>query len=116
VATKKEAAKINVQYEKFSTQGSQAARLQLTADGKRAFMLHRPTQELIVFDTAARKEIKRFKLPGAGALVIAPDSSRVYIAMRGENYIAVIDAQSLQQTGKIDVAGGPNAMAWLAGK
>lgn len=90
--------------------GSAATRLSFTPDGRRVLLLHRPTAEVVVFDAAARKEIKRLKVPGASILV-QPDSSRAYVSVEespevGNGYVAVIDLKTLELAGKIVVPAG----------
>jgi len=109
----KKVTRINIPFQKTSPEGSQAARLQISPDGRRAFLLNRPTQEVVVVDTAGRKEIKRFKL--AGQSILSAPNGRTYVSVADEGYIAVIDSQKLAISGKIQTGGSPNAMAW-AGK
>lgn len=112
VASKK-VTRINVPFQKASPEGSQAARLQVSPDGRRVFLLNRPTQEVVIVDTMSRKEIKRFKL--AGQSILAAPNGRTYVSIADEGYIAVIDSQKLEIVGKIQTGGAPNSMAW-AGK
>jgi len=113
VASRK-VSRINVAFQKASPDGSQAARLQISPDGRRAFLLNRPTQEVVVVDTMGRKEIKRFKL--AGQSILSAPNGRTYVSVADEGYIAVIDSQKLEISGKIQMGGSPNAMAWAGGK
>ena len=103
-------SRIAIPFQKASPQGSQAARLQISPDGRRAFLLNRPTQEVVVVDTAGRKEIKRFKL--AGQSILSAPNGRTYVSVADEGDIAVIDSQKLEISGKIQTGGSPNAMAW----
>ena len=111
VATKK-ITQLDVQFGK-PTEGSAATRLSFTPDGRRVVLLHRPTQDVVVFDAASRKELKRIKVPGSSVL-ISPDSSKAYISVEaspavGDGYIAVIDLKALELAGKIVVPPGPPA-------
>jgi YVTN family beta-propeller protein len=73
--------------------------------------------DLIVIDAASRKEIKRIPLGhGAAGILVAPDDSRVYVAVSPDNNIAVIDLKSLAVAGRIPTGRGPDGMAWAATK
>ena len=90
--------------------GSAATRVSFTPDGTRVLLLHRPTKEVVVFDAATRKEIKRLSVPGASILV-QPDSSKAYVSVEqspetGGAYAAVIDLKTLQVTGKVVIPEG----------
>ena len=112
VATKK-FTQLDVPFGKPVGEGSAATRLSFTPDGKRVVLLHRPTQEAVIFDAASRKEIKRVQVPGSSVL-IAPDSSKAYVSVEaspevGDGYIAVIDLDKLELTGKLVVPPGAPA-------
>ena len=94
--------------------GSAATRLSFTPDGKHVLLLHRPTREVVVFDAAARKELKRISVPGASILV-QPDSSKAYVSVEqspevGGAYAAVIDLKTLTLAGKIVIPKGKPAL------
>jgi YVTN family beta-propeller protein len=88
-----------------------ANRLKLTPDGKRALISAGP--ELVVYDVATRKELERIPIGhGSAGIAIQPDGARAFVASGPDNYIAVIDLATLTMTGKLDVGGEPDGMAW----
>jgi YVTN family beta-propeller protein len=88
-----------------------ANRLKLTPDGKRALISAGP--ELVVYDVAARKELKRIPIGhGSAGIAIQPDGARAFVACGPDNYIAVIDLATLTVAGTLDVGGEPDGMAW----
>lgn len=42
-----------------------------------------------------------------------PDGSHAYVTCTADNYVAVIDLKTLEITGKIDVGGNPDGLAWV---
>jgi YVTN family beta-propeller protein len=49
-----------------------------------------------------------------GGILIVPDGSRAYVALAGDNAIAVIDLHTLEVSGKIPTGQGPDGLAWAA--
>ena len=89
-----------------------ANRLKFTPDGKRALVS--AGAELIVFDVATQKEIKRIRIGkgGGGGVLVQPDGQRAYVAFSGDGFVAVIDLNTLEVIGKIDAGGTPDGLAW----
>lgn len=100
-----------------------ANRLKFTLDGKYVLIsgLGGPRLEgqssapnLIVIDTANRKEVKRLSLGGGSAgILMQPGGSRAYVAVSAANKVAVIDLKTLQVVGEIQTGRGPDGMAWV---
>lgn len=85
-------------------------RLAFTPDGKRVLIVSVRTGDLLVYDAATRKEIKRLNIgQGAGIMMDARDN-RAFISCTPNNYIAVFDLEKLEVTGRIDM-GRPDGMA-----
>ena len=90
-----------------------ANRLKFTPDGKRVFVSALRSPDVVVLDTATRKEIKRIPVGhGAAGIQMQPDGSRAFVACTPDNYVVVIDLKSLQVTAHIDAGGGPDGLAW----
>lgn len=88
-----------------------ANRLKFTPDGKRVLVSAGP--ELVVFDTGTRKEVKRLSIGhGSGGVLVQPDGKRAFVACGPDNYVAVIDLESLEITGHIQAGTEPDGMAW----
>jgi YVTN family beta-propeller protein len=94
-----------------------ANRLKFTLDGKLAFISSLGGPDLVVFDRAARKEVKRIKVGhGAAGILMQPDGPRAYVACTPDDYVAVIDLRSLEVAGKIVAGKNPDGLAWAARK
>lgn len=89
-------------------------RIKLTADGRLALVSDLDGGELVVVDTASRTVVRRVALGRMPeGVLIAPDG-RVFVAVNGDNYVAVIDPKTWQVTARIQPGGGPDGMAWVA--
>jgi YVTN family beta-propeller protein len=90
-----------------------ANRLKFTPDGKRVLVSTLGGSDLVVFDTATRRQIKRISVGhGAAGIVIEPGGARAFVACTPDNYVAVIDLHSLTVAGHIQAGGEPDGMAW----
>jgi DNA-binding beta-propeller fold protein YncE len=90
-----------------------ANRLKFTPDGKLAFISSLRSGDLLVYDVKTRKEVKRLNLgKGAAGILMDPNGTRAFIACSADNYIAIVDLKSLEVTGKLDVGGTPDGLAW----
>ncbi len=99
----------------LSLQTKRSNRLKFTLDGKRVLVSDLDANELVVLDAASRKEIKRLALGKTPlGILMAPDRSRAFVAVNGDNYVAVVDLVSLTETGRIPTGNGPDGMAWAA--
>ncbi len=90
-----------------------ANRLKFTPDGKRALISSLRMGDLLVYDVASRKELKRLNLGrGAAGILVDDDGSRAFAGCTADNYVAVIDLRKLEVIGHIDVGPGPDGLAW----
>jgi YVTN family beta-propeller protein len=90
-----------------------ANRLKFTPDGKQVVVSALSGPDVVVFDSATRKEIKRIPVGhGAAGIQMQPDGSRAFVACTPDNYVVAIDLKSLQVTAHIDAGRGPDGMAW----
>jgi YVTN family beta-propeller protein len=89
-------------------------RIKLTPDGKFALVSDLDAGELVVLDAPARKEIKRLPLGRAPeGILIPPTGAVAYVAVNGDNFIAVVDLKTWQVTKKITTGTGPDGLAWI---
>ena len=89
-------------------------RIKLTPDAKFALVSDLDAGELVVLDAPARKEIKRIPLGKAPEGILIPPAGGVaYVAVNGDNFIAVVDLKTWQVTKKIMTGMGPDGMAWV---
>ena len=90
-----------------------ANRLKFTPDGKLVFISSLRSGEITIIDAKSHKEVKRLKIGnGAAGMLMDPDGSRVFVACSADNYVAVIDLKTLAVTGKFEVGGVPDGLAW----
>lgn len=90
-----------------------ANRLKFTPDGKLVFISNLRGPYLTIYDASTRKEVKRLDIGhGAAGILMDPVANRAFVACSPDNYIAIVDLQSLTVTGKLDVGGEPDGMAW----
>jgi YVTN family beta-propeller protein len=92
-------------------------RLKFTPDGKRVLISDLEGGELVVLDAVARTESKRIQLGRMPeGILVVPDGSRAYVAVAGENKLAVLDLKTFEVVDQISPGGGPDGMAWIAQK
>lgn len=90
-------------------------RIKLTPDARFALVSDLDAGELVVLDASARAVIKRIplgKMPEG--ILMPPTGGLAYVAVNGDNYVAVIDLATWQVTKKISTGAGPDGMAWTA--
>jgi YVTN family beta-propeller protein len=94
-----------------------ANRLKFTLDGKRVLVSLLGGPELVIFDAATRKTVKRLKIGrGAAGIQMAPDGKVAYVACTPDSYVAIIDLNSLEVTGHVDAGKQPDGLAWVGSK
>lgn len=90
-----------------------ANRLKFTPDGKLVFISSLRDGDLVIYDTALHKEFKRVNIGhGAAGILMDPQAGRAFVACSPDNYIAIVDLKTFQVTGRLDVGGDPDGMAW----
>jgi YVTN family beta-propeller protein len=90
-----------------------ANRLKFTPDGKHVLVSSLGGPDLVIFDTATRRQIQRIPVGhGAAGIVIEPNGARAFVACTPDDYVAVIDLRSLAVAGHIQAGGEPDGMAW----
>jgi len=95
-------------------QTKRSNRLKFTPDGKLALVTDLDTGELLVVDVATKAVTKKIMLGRmVEGILMQPDGARAYVAVNGENYIAVIDLKTLTVAGRLETGKGPDGMAWV---
>ena len=90
-----------------------ANRLKFTPDGKRVLISMLGQGDLLVVDIAMHQPVKRIPIGhGAAGILVQPDGARAFVACTPDNYVAVIDLNTLTVTGRIQSGGGPDGMDW----
>lgn len=94
-----------------------ANRLKFTPDGRMVFISSLQSGEVTIYDSKSRKEIRRLKLGnGAAGILMDAEGSRAFVACSADDYIAIVDLKTLEVTGKLDVGGNPDGLAWAVSK
>jgi YVTN family beta-propeller protein len=90
-----------------------ANRLKFTPDGKRVLITSLSSGDLVVYDAASRRPIKRVPIGhGAAGILMDPVGNRVFVACSPDNYIAIVDLKTFEVTGHLNVGGEPDGLAW----
>jgi YVTN family beta-propeller protein len=94
-----------------------ANRLKFTPDGKLVFVSTLGAPDLVMLDAATRKEVKRVPIGhGAAGILMQPGGQRAYVSCAPDDYIVVIDLNSLTVTSKINAGKNPDGLAWAVRK
>jgi YVTN family beta-propeller protein len=97
----------------FGVQTQRSNRLKFTPDGRLVLISDLDAGTLVVLQHSTGKELKRIPLGHEPAgILISADSSRAYVAVTGDNNVAVIDLRSFDLITRIDTGTGPDGMAW----
>jgi YVTN family beta-propeller protein len=89
-------------------------RIKLTPDAKFAVVSDSDTGEAVVLDAPARTVIARIPVGKSPEGILMPATGGLaYVAVNGDNVIAVIDLRTWQVTKKISTGIGPDGMAWI---
>ena len=89
-------------------------RVKLTPDGKYALVSDIDAGELVIVDASARQPIKRVALgKSPEGILIAPDGTRAFVAVNGDNHVAVVDLKTWAVTRTLQTGAGPDGMAWV---
>ena len=98
----------------FRVQTKRSNRLKFSPDGRLVLISDLEVGELLVLERGTRRELKRMKLGRQPAgILITPDSARAYVAVTGDNNVAVIDLKTLELTDRLQTGTGPDGMAWI---
>ncbi len=85
-------------------------RLKFTADGTRVLISDLEGGELVVLDAASGREVKRLAL-GKAPEGILIHGGAAYVAVNGDNFIAVVDLKTLEVKNRLQPGNGPDGMA-----
>lgn len=98
----------------FRVQTKRSNRLKFSPDGRLALITDVEAGELLVLERSTRKELKRLPLGRQPAgILITPDSARAYVAVTGDDNVAVINLGTLELIDRLRTGAGPDGMAWV---
>jgi YVTN family beta-propeller protein len=88
-------------------------RLKFTPDGKLVLISDLGSGDLVVVDAASRKEVKRLNLgKSTEGILMQPDGTRAFVAVSGDDKVAVVDLKTLEVTTTFTTGKDPDGMAW----
>jgi len=98
----------------FNVGTKRSNRLRFTQDGRLVLISDLDAGNLLVLERETRKELKRLPLGRQPAgILIVPDGSRAYVAVTGDDNVAVIDLKLLELVDRLQTGAGPDGMAWV---
>lgn len=101
----------------FRVDTQRSNRLVFSPDGKLALISDLEAGDLLIYDRDTLRQLKRMPLGRQPAgILVDPSSSRAYVAVTGDDYIAVIDLKTLDLAARIQPGTGPDGMAWAVRK
>jgi YVTN family beta-propeller protein len=87
--------------------------LRFTTDGGRVLVSDLEGGELVVIDAGTRSVLKRIAAGKAPeGILIEPGGSRAYVAVSGDNQVAVLNVLTWEVTDRFSTGMGPDGMAW----
>jgi YVTN family beta-propeller protein len=98
----------------FNVQTKRSNRLKFTPDARLVLISDLEAGDLVVLERATRKELKKIKLGRQPAgILVTPDSAKAYVAVTGDDNVAVIDLKTLDLADRLKTGSGPDGMAWV---
>jgi YVTN family beta-propeller protein len=98
----------------FDAKTKRSNRLKFTTDGRWVLVSDLGSGELLVFDARTRSEHARLPMGQAPTGILIPaNSQHAYVAISGNNEIAVVDLKSFKIVKTIATGGSPDGMAWV---
>ena len=98
----------------FGVQTKRSNRLRFTPDGRLVLISDLEAGDLLVLERTTKKTLKRMKLGrNPAGILVEPSSQRAYVAVTGDNNVAVIDLKTLDLVNRITAGNGPDGMAWV---
>jgi YVTN family beta-propeller protein len=98
----------------FDAHTQRSNRVKFTTDGRLALVSDLSGGEVIIFDALTHGERARLKLGRSPTgILVAPDGEHAYVAVSGENHLAVIDLKKLSVARTIATGNEPDGMAWV---
>jgi YVTN family beta-propeller protein len=98
----------------FDAKTQRSNRVKFTTDGRLVLVSDLSGGELVILDALARTERARLKLGRSPTgILVTPNSELAYVAVSGENHVAVIDLATLSVARTITTGNDPDGMAWV---
>ncbi|HTM25075.1 MAG TPA: YncE family protein [Vicinamibacterales bacterium] len=89
-------------------------RLKFTPDGRTVLISDLDAGELLFVDVASREVARRLPLGRmVEGILIEPGGARAFVAVNGDNYVAVVDLNARAVVARLETGRGPDGMAWI---
>ena len=89
-------------------------RLKFTPDGRQVLISDLDAGDLVVIDARTRQVTKRLPLGRMPeGILIPPAGTHAYVAVTGDDRVAIVDLKTLSVTGTVATGDGPDGMAWI---
>lgn len=89
-------------------------RLKFTPDGRTVLISDLDAGELLFVDVASRGVTGRLTLGRmVEGILIEPGGARAFVAVNGDNYVAVVDLNTRAVAARLETGRGPDGMAWI---
>ena len=88
-------------------------RLKFTPNGQLVLISDLGAGELVVVEARTRTQKVRLPIGRFATGILIPSDDRAYVALSGDNEIAVVDLATLRVTKKIATGKSPDGMAWV---
>jgi DNA-binding beta-propeller fold protein YncE len=88
-------------------------RLKFTPNGQLVLISDLTGGELVVLNARSRTEKARLRLGKSATGILIPNNDRAYVAVSGDNKIAVIDLKALRVVNTFSTGNNPDGMAWV---
>ncbi len=98
----------------FDAKTKRSNRLKFTPDGRHVLVSDLSGGELVILDAKKRSEIARLALGRSPTgILIEPNGKHAFVAVSGENHIAVVDLSAMRIVRTIQTGNNPDGMAWV---
>jgi len=88
-------------------------RVAFTPDGKLVLVSDLAAGDLVIVDAGSQKEVKRLHLgKNAEGILIVPDGSRAFVAVSGDDKVAVLDLKTLEVVTTFATGKDPDGLGW----
>jgi YVTN family beta-propeller protein len=97
----------------FDSQGKSPVRVKFTPDGKRVIVVHGQSQELSIFNAAARRLTTTIKLPESPKVItLSRDGRRAFLTNPSAHKMTVVDLTANKVLHTFLVGKTPDGIAW----
>jgi YVTN family beta-propeller protein len=94
--------------------GTMPIRMRYTADGKLVVAVDPRMSEVIVYEAATARELKRVPIPGGPvSFAFSPDEKQIAVSLLNVAKAAIVDLQSEKVLGTVSTGNVPDGIVWV---